>query len=82
MEMLSLGHTNFCIVGAYLPPQKKLVSFTVEMRLILNGLHQIPQDWMHETCFTNTYKESGLVWWKFAECRKEIQTRGVFKQAN
>jgi len=24
------------------------------MRLILNGLHQIPQDWMHENYFTHT----------------------------
>ena len=46
--------------------QNLLVS--LEMRLILNGLHQIPQDWMHETCFT--HKEIGLVWWKFLECRK------------
>jgi hypothetical protein len=77
MEVLSLEHTNVCIVSAYL--KKKIARFTVKNRLILNGLHQIPQDLMHETCFE--HKERGLVWWKFPECRKEIQTSGVIRQA-
>jgi hypothetical protein len=58
----------------------KLASLTVEMGLILNGLHQISQDWKHETCFT--HKESGLESWKLLEGHKEVQSSGVIREAS
>ena len=80
MEVLLLGNTNVCIVSAYL---QKIKTFKF---LCGNEAHI---EWtspnsprLDEWNLLYTHKESGLVWWKFLECRKEIQTSGVIRQAD